>query len=48
MNLLTQGAIATELSQQAREEYLDDIMHHMETMEVSGLDKSCAFIMLID
>ena len=47
MNLLTQGAIATELSQQAREEYLDDILHHMETMEVSRLNKSCAFIMLI-
>lgn len=48
INLLTQGAIATELSQQAREEYLDDILQHMETMEVRSLDKPCAFIMLID
>lgn len=47
MNLLTQGAIATELSQQAREEYLDDILHHMETMEVRSLDRSCAFVILI-
>lgn len=43
MNLLTQGAIATELSQQAREQYLDDILQHMEKMEVRSLDKSNPF-----
>lgn len=47
MNLLTQGAIAATLSQQARDEYLDDILHHMEKMEVRSLDKFRAFIMLI-
>lgn len=47
MNLLTQGAIAATLSQQARDEYLDDILHHMEKMEVRSLGKFRAFIMLI-
>ncbi len=31
-----QLAIAEELSQQASEEYRDDILSHMEQMEVSG------------
>lgn len=47
INLLTQGAIATELSQQARDDYLDDILHHMEKMEVSSLDVPSAFMILI-
>ncbi|MCJ1271791.1 hypothetical protein MMC22_011696 [Lobaria immixta] len=36
-NLLTQGTIASALSQQARDEYLDDILHHMEKMESDTL-----------
>lgn len=37
--LYMQGAMATELSQQTRDEYLDEILSHMEKMEVRSLDR---------
>lgn len=35
-DLYTQSAIATELSQLVSEDYREDIVQHMEKMEVSG------------
>lgn len=46
-DLYTQSAIATELSQLVSEDYREDIVHHMEKMEVSSFINSLASLELI-
>lgn len=45
-DLYTQSAIATELSQLVSEDYREDIVQHMEKMEVSGFINSPASLQL--
>ena len=39
-----QKALGEELSRATQDEYLEDVLDHMEHMEVSGLGRTCRFV----